>query len=145
MPNIKYKFSFSQENIDELQAVIETRMPNSKLVTRAKVLLALNDSIAHPITSEEIALQCNTSSTTVKNIRAKLAKEGFNSTLYPKREIPAVTPKTSGIEEKVLQLIQTQPPKGRKKWSAQLLADQCVALGYVDSISHTSIAWKCNP
>jgi hypothetical protein len=31
-------------------------------------------------------------------------------------------------------------PVGHAKWTLRLIADKCVELGYVDSISHMSIA-----
>ncbi len=140
MPNIKYKLSFSQEDLVKLDQVLNTSNITSKIYTRAKILLALYKSIEQPITMEEIAYNCGTSRTTVNNIRAKLAKAGFDATLYTQeREQPAITPKTFGIEDKVIAIALSTPPKGHKRWSEQLIANQCISLGYVDSITQPTI------
>lgn len=140
MSNIKYILSFSEEDIKKLDGVLNTSKPNSKIFTRAKILMALYNSIEYPITIEEIAIQCNTSRTTVNNIRARLATLGFDETLFThQRELPPVIPRTYGIEEQVISIALSTPPKGHKRWSEQLIATQCVSLGIIDSISQSTI------
>lgn len=140
MSNIKYILSFSEEDIKKLNGVLNTSKPNSKIFTRAKILMALYNSIEYPITIEEIAIQCNTSRTTVNNIRARLATLGFDETLFThQRELPPVIPRTHGIEEQVISIALSTPPKGHKRWSEQLIATQCVSLGIIDSISQSTI------
>lgn len=140
MSNIKYILSFSEEDIKKLNGVLNTSKPNSKIFTRAKILMALYNSIEYPITIEEIAIQCNTSRTTVNNIRARLATLGFDETLFThQRELPPVIPRTYGIEEQVISIALSTPPKGHKRWSEQLIATQCVSLGIIDSISQSTI------
>lgn len=140
-PTMRYKYTLSEEEYSQLQQVFNQSREGSKLKLRAAVLLKLYESNQNYLTSEEIAQCCNTSPTTVKKVRAQLAQEGLEATLYPQqRETPPVTPVTKGIEQQILSLAASEPPHGHKKWSVRLLAQQCVELGYIDSISHCTIA-----
>jgi len=57
-----------------------------------------------------------------------------------KRETPAVEPKVTGeIEARVIALACTEAPKGYARWTLRMLADNSVALGYVDSLSHMAV------
>ena len=58
-----------------------------------------------------------------------------------KRETPPVPVKVTGeVEAHVIALACGAPPEGYEKWSLRLLADKCVELNYIDSISHTTVA-----
>jgi hypothetical protein len=40
------------------------------------------------------------------------------------------------VEARILALVCSQPPPGYSTWTLRLLADTCVELQYVDSLSH---------
>ncbi len=55
-------------------------------------------------------------------------------------ETPPIPPKLDG--EKQAQLVKlacSQPPKGRARWTMQLLAERLVQLEIVDEISHETV------
>ncbi|MDR0722863.1 MAG: helix-turn-helix domain-containing protein [Treponema sp.] len=57
-----------------------------------------------------------------------------------KRETPPVEPKITGeVEAHIIALACTPVPQGYAKWSVRLLADKCVELQYIDSISFKSV------
>jgi hypothetical protein len=57
-----------------------------------------------------------------------------------KRETPPVAPKISGeVEAHIIALACSPVPEGRAKWAVRLLADKCVELNYIDSISFKSV------
>jgi hypothetical protein len=43
------------------------------------------------------------------------------------------------VEEQLVQLACSDPPRGRSRWTLQLLANQMVILGHVDSVSTETI------
>ena len=89
----------------------------------------------------ETAKCFNTTSTTVQNIRTAYAKYGLDAALYrKKRKTPPVQPKVDGkLEAHIIAICCSQPPKGYQRWTLRLIADKCVELGYVDSISHMTV------
>ena len=57
-----------------------------------------------------------------------------------KREAPPIEPKITGeVEAHIIALACSPVPEGYSKWSVRLLADKCVELNYIDSISFKSV------
>jgi hypothetical protein len=75
------------------------------------------------------------------------AKKGFSAAeniseflQRKKRETPPVKPKITGeVEAHIIALACSPVPEGYAHWGVRLLADQCVELGYIDSISFKSV------
>jgi hypothetical protein len=58
-----------------------------------------------------------------------------------KRETPPVPPKVTGeLEAHIIALAYSTPPEGYAVWTLRLLADTCVELPYVDSLSHMTVS-----
>jgi len=57
-----------------------------------------------------------------------------------KRATPPVAPKVTGdVEAHIIALCCSSPPEGYSRWTVRLLADKCVELGIIDSISPMTI------
>ena len=57
-----------------------------------------------------------------------------------KRETPPIAPKITGeVEAHIIALACSPVPEGYAKWGVRLLADKCVELNYIDSISFKSV------
>jgi transposase len=57
-----------------------------------------------------------------------------------KRKTPPVEPKVTGeLEAHIIALACGKTPDGYGHWTLRLLADKCVELQYVDSLSHMSV------
>ena len=141
MGNIKYKFTFSDEDMQLIHKALNNSPYSSKQNLRARVLLALEEASRIPMTSAEIAKNCGTTVTTVQNIRTKYATEGLSGALYYKKN---EKPSRQAIidedfEGKLLSLIKSEPPDGKTRWSARTLAAECIRLHYVDKISYQTI------
>ena len=67
---------------------------------------------------------------------------GLESTIYrKKRETPPVPAKVTGdVEAHIVTLACSEPPEGYERWTVRLLADKCVELNYVDSLSHMTVS-----
>ena len=73
---------------------------------------------------------------TVSRVRQQLVTEGFDTALCRRRQPPRPDKiKIKGdIEQRLIELACSEPPKGRCHWTLQLLADELVVLGLVDRI-----------
>jgi hypothetical protein len=113
-------------------------------VKRAAVILALDTSGGRkPDTEADIARRTGVSRQTVQNVKKDFeAAEGVTSFLQrKKRETPPIPPKVIGeLEARIIALACGKPPAGYSNWTLRLLADTCVELQYVDSISHMTIS-----
>ena len=57
-----------------------------------------------------------------------------------KRETPPVAPKITGeIEARIIAMACGAAPEGCARWSLRLIAEKCVELNYIDSISFKSV------
>lgn len=57
-----------------------------------------------------------------------------------KREVPPVEPKITGnVEAHIIATTCSEPPKGRKAWTLELIAEKVVLDGVLDSLSDTSV------
>ena len=67
---------------------------------------------------------------------------GLESTIdRKKRETPPVPAKVTGdVEAHIVALACSEPPEGYERWTVRLLADKCVELNYVDSLSHMTVS-----
>ena len=69
-----------------------------------------------------------------------MVEEGFTTALEGKKWGGHKQKTFDGrTEAHVLALRCSTPPSGYTKWSLRLLADQMVALSYVEAISHTAV------
>ena len=93
------------------------------------------------MTVAEIANIYHTTATTVQNVRTSFATNGLDATINrKKRETPPVPAKITGeIEAKIIAMACGEPPDGYEKWTVRLIADKCVELNYIDSISHMTV------
>jgi hypothetical protein len=58
-----------------------------------------------------------------------------------KREIPPVEAKVTGeLEAHIAAMTCSKVPEGYAKWTLRRIADKCVELNYVGSLSHMSVS-----
>jgi predicted XRE-type DNA-binding protein len=127
----------------ELEKFMKTGKHSVRLVNRAKIILELDEADGRkPLTQVQIAEKVGVTRQTVND-----AKQAFitteNVTVFlqrKKRETPPVEPKITGeVEAHIIALACSPVPEGCAKWGVRLLADKCVELNYIDSISFKSV------
>jgi len=141
MPKKKYVVHLTDQERLELTKIIKTGTSPAKVINRANILLASESSSEKPFTVAETAERLNTTPTTVQTVRTAFAKYGLHGALYrKKRETPPVPPKVDGnLEAYIISICCSEPPQGYERWTLRLIADKCVELGYVDSLSHMTV------
>lgn len=143
MSRRQYKIELNPTTRKELEKFVSTGKRSVMLVNRAKVILELDETDERkPLTQEQIAQKIGVSRQAVNNARkAFLAAESIAAFLQrKKRDTPPVKPKITGeVEAHIIALACSPVPEGYAKWSVRLLADKCVELNYIDSISFKSV------
>jgi predicted XRE-type DNA-binding protein len=137
------KIELSAITRSELEKFTRTGKHSVRLVNRAKIILELDEAEERkPLTQEQIAEKVGVSRQTVNAVkRVFLDSESTSAFLQrKKRETPPIEPKITGeVEAHIIALACSPPPEGYAKWGVRLLANKCVELNYIDSISFKSV------
>ena len=127
----------------ELQKYTKTGTHSVKLVNRAKIILELDEADGRKaLTQAEIAEKVGVTRQTVNDAKKAFFSADSIATFLQrkKRETPPVQPKIIGeVEAHIIALACSPVPQGCARWSVRLLADKCVELNYIDSISFKSV------
>ena len=111
-------------------------------IRHANVLLAADESQRGPAcTDGEVSRALGVTVRSIEKLRRRFVEEGLEACLvHKKRGMPSVNRKFDGEKEaKLIALACGPPPKGRARWTLELLADQVVRLGIVESCGAETI------
>lgn len=136
----KYVVRLTDQERDELKAVIKDLKGTSQKVRRAQILLKA-DADGPNWTDERIAEAFSCRTRTVEKIRQRLVERGFDETLHRvERAEPPVQKLLTGEQEaRIIATRLGSPPKGYANWSLRLLARRVVELRIVDSVSYETV------
>ena len=142
MPSIKYVIDLTEADRKELIDIITKGQAPARTILRANILLASDHNSKNYMTVAKMAETYHTTTTTVQHIRASYVDGGLKRALHrKKRETPPGPAKVTGeVEANIIALACGTPPEGYEKWSLRLIAEKCVELDYIESISHTTVA-----
>ena len=142
MPKIKYRFSLSQEERDELKSIAAKGKHNSQKVLNALILLNYDEDAPEPRTlgEQEIANVLKVSAMKVHRVKQRFVEEGLDIALNGRERERAYERKADGdFEAHLIALSCSEPPEGQAQWSLRLLADKVVELGYIESVSYETV------
>ena len=135
----KYHIHLSKEERQELETLIHSGESSARTQTRARILLLCDENQKKKKTTKEITSALLCSLPTITNIRKKFVKGGMKNALYDKPR-PGAMPKITGeVEAQLTLLACSAPPKGKARWTLQMLADKLVELKLVESISDVAV------
>jgi hypothetical protein len=142
MPKRKYTIKLTDKERKFLMKTIKSGTSSARIILRANVLLLSDSSAQNPMTVTKLAELLQTTPTTIQTIRTEYCESGLDVALFrKKRQTPPVAPKVDGnVEAHIIALCCGEPPEGYSRWTVRLIADKCVELGYVDSISHMTVS-----
>ena len=138
----KYVVTLSDEERERLNALIHMGKHPARQLTKARILLKADISEAGDGWSDsQIAEALETSVDTVARTRQQLVEAGFEAVLVRKHSPASARPRIfdGAAEAKLIALACSEPPKGRKRWTLQLLEEAVVELHIVDRASDNTI------
>ncbi len=138
----KYIVRLSDEERDRLNGLINAGKHPARKLLKARILLKADLSGAGEAWSDSrIAEALNTSTDTVFRTRQRLVEEGLDAALAYKYSPASARPRIfdGAAEAKLIALACGEPPKGRARWTLQLLEEQVVELKIVDRASDNTI------
>jgi transposase len=111
------KFNLKEE--DEIS--INKMLKKSKETLRSVILILLNNS---DLKQNEIAKIFNITPKTVSELKKRYLNEGLESVIYDKPR-PGQPKKYDNVKEtEIIALACTDPPKGKKRWTVRLIAEE---------------------
>ena len=134
MPAKKYRVDLTAHERDTLLGIIRAGKAGARQVTRARILLKADEGLSDAEIAEEVA----TSAVTVERTRRRFVEESLGAlTERPRTGTPS---RLTGKAEAHLIAVTCSPaPSGRERWTLRLLADEAVALGLADTLSHETV------
>ena len=138
----RYVVKLSEEERERLDALVRVGKHPTRLLTKARILLKSDASEAGEGWSDsQIAAALDTSTDTVARTRQQLVEEGFEAVLVRKHSPASARPRIfdGAAEAKLIALACSEPPKGRKRWTLQLLEEAVVELNIVERASDNTI------
>jgi transposase len=131
----RFVVELTDEERASLRALTQKGKASARVIRRAHLLLLADAGK----TDEQIHEALQIGIATVERLRKRCVEEGVEAALL-ERHRPGGTPKLGPNQEAFLiALACSDPPKGRACWTMQLLADEMVALGQVESISDETV------
>ena len=137
----KYIVTLTDEERKILKGLISSGKGAARKLTHARILLKADSSDGGPgWKDKDISVSLDVGTATIERVRKLFVEEGLEAALVRKKPNRIYERKLDGEKEAhLIALACSEPPKGYARWTLRLLADQMVALEYIDDISHTAI------
>lgn len=114
------KIKLKKEEREFLQQFVKKGTRKARAVARANVLLLADDAYSN----DEISNATKVHRQSVWRIKKRYLKEGLDSALKEKPRPGQPKKYTDRAEAEIIATACTSPPRGRKRWSVRLLADE---------------------
>lgn len=137
--NTKYIVRLSPAERERLETLTHSGSALARVQTKARILLLTDYNQDARLTDVQIIRALSTSNSTIQRTRIQFVEGGIDAALFDKPRSGCPPKITGDIEAKLTMLACSDPPEGRARWTLQLLADQMVALGYIDTISDVAV------
>jgi hypothetical protein len=137
----KFRVALEIEERAALERLVSTGKAASRKLTHARILLLAEASRGEGHADEDIIAALGTSPRTVARVRKRLVTEGLEAALdhRPQPARPDKIKIKGDVEQRLIELACTDPPRGRCHGTLRLLADEMVVLGLADSVSTETV------
>jgi Homeodomain-like domain len=136
----KYRVTLTAEERVGLEHLVSTGKAAARRLLHARILL-LADIHGEDCPDEDIVDVLGASLRTVARVRQRFVTQSLQAAIDRKAQPlrPDKIKIKGSLEQKLVQLACSDPPRGRCQWTLQLLADELVVLGLVDAVSTETV------
>jgi transposase len=133
--NVRYRVALSQDERDELNALLSGGKHAVRKLKRAQILLAADAGAS----DEDIAISVAVGGSTVYRTKRRFVEDSLEAALSEEPR-PGAERKLSGKEEALLVATAcSNPPQGRARWTLELLAGAMVTLTEHEDLSRETV------
>jgi transposase len=138
----RYIVTLSDSERTELKALVGKGKTQGYRIKHAQILLALDEKQSKQNwTRDEICKAYKANPSSVSQIAERFVKEGLESALGRREQLNRRRKVDGTVEAHIVAIVCSEAPAGRERWTLQLIANELVRLGVVESISDTAV---CN-
>lgn len=138
--NHKYIVTLTEEERKELRTLIEKGKTQGYRIKHAQILLKLDEIPENQEwTYEKIKEAYHATPHTISQIAKRFVTNGMEAALGRKEQVNRHKKVDGRVEAHIVAIACSEAPEGRERWTLQLIADELVRLGVVDSISDTAV------
>ena len=137
----RYLVTLTDEERGGLEHLIRAGKGAVRKLTRARILLEADCGAGGPDWDDaSIAESLEVGIATIERTRKQFVEEGVEAALTRRRPQREYQRKLDGdAEAHLIALACGEAPPGHARWTLRLLADQMVALEYVDTVLHEAV------
>lgn len=138
-----YRVALTMKERLELEQLVSVGKAAARKLTHARMLLLADERLGEAYAEAEIVSALGTSLRTIERLRKRCVTEGLEAALdhRPQPPRPDKVKIKGNAEQQLRELACSDPPCGRCHWTLQLLADELVVLGLVDTMSTVTV-WQ---
>jgi hypothetical protein len=137
----KYRVTLTAEERADLERLVSVGKGAARRLTHARILLLADTAAGGGHPDDQIVAALGVGSCTVGRVRRRLVTAGLSAALDPRPQPqrPDKIKIKGDVEQRLIQLACSEPPKGSCHWTLQLLADELVVLGLVKKVSTETV------
>jgi hypothetical protein len=137
----KFRVTLTDEERSALGQLVSVGKAAARKLVHARVLLLADATPTPGRTDEEIAEALGCSLRTIARVRRRFVTENLNAALSPRPQPlrPDKIKIRGDVEQRLVELACSDPPRGRCHWTLRMLGDEMVALGLVERISTETV------
>lgn len=141
MPGKRYKVTLTDEEHEELTALVSKGTGNARRLRRARMLLMADENQPGGAWKDaDIARALSAHSRTVERTRKKGVVEGVEAALNHTRPQKTRSKRLDGAAEaRLVHLACSEAPDGHESWTLQMLADKLIELEVVETVSRETV------
>lgn len=141
MARTKYFIRLTDEERNLLNKIISDGMESERTIMRAKILLMSDATQPEKVSIKKLAKLLGTTDTTIQTVRTEYASDGVESAVYRKKRVVSRTSRkiNDDVIRQILEIAQSEPPEGHKRWSSRMLCEAAMERGIVDHIGQSAV------
>ena len=138
--NHKYIVTLTEEERKMLRDWIEKGQTQGYRIKHTQILLKLDEIPENQEwTCEKIQQAYHATPHTICQIAKRFVTGGVDIALGRKEQVNRYKKIDGRVDAHMIAIACSEAPEGRERWTLQLIADELVRLGIVDSISDTAV------
>lgn len=131
----RYQIQLNSEERTELQKLISSGVASARKLTRARILLKVDEGL----TKTEVSQALDVSINTVTNVCRSFQEQRLEAIERKKPEREYEHSLDGEAEAHLIAIACSAPPEGRERWTLRLLQCEMVKRKHVVTVSHETV------
>ena len=130
-----YTVILTDEQEEKLKSIAYSGAHSVRRIVNARLLLKAAAGQSDP----EIAEALDVALSTVANVRKRFVEKGLDACLRRAEQKNRARKVTGDVEARIAQIACSAPPKGRSRWTLDLLTERIIELNILPSIGRSTV------